>query len=78
MRQLLLQDRHVKTYREIEATLGIGGTGKHSILHENLTVKKICSRWMPHNLSIAQKNQSIRVTKVLRQLVQTHAKVYRS
>ena len=77
VRQLILQDRHV-TYREIETTLGISGTSIHSILHEHLTVKKICSRWIPHNLSIAQKNQSIRVAKVLRQLVQTHAKVYRS
>ena len=71
---LILQDRHV-TYREIETTLGISGTSLHSILHEHLTVKKICSRWITHNLSIAQKNQSIRVAKALRQLVQTHAKV---
>ena len=58
MRQLILQDRHV-TYREIETTLGISGTRIHSILHEHLTVKKICSHWIPHNLSIAQKNQSL-------------------
>ena len=77
MRQLTLQDRHM-TYREIETTLGISGTNIHSILHEHLTVKKICSHWIPHNLSIAQKNQTIRVTKVLRQLVQTHATVYGS
>ena len=72
MRQLILQDRRV-TYREIETTLGISGNSIHSILHEHLTVKKISSRWIPHNFSIAQKNQSIRVAKVLRQLVQTHA-----
>ena len=51
VRQLTLQDRHV-TYCEIEATLDIIGTSIHSILHEHLTVKKICSRWIPHNLSI--------------------------
>ena len=77
MRQLILQDRHV-SYREIETILGISGTNIHSILHQYLMSKKICTRWIPHNLSIAQKNQSIRVTKVLRQLVQTHAKVFRS
>ena len=77
MRQLILQDRHV-TYREIETTLGISGTSIRSILHEHLTVKIICSRWIPHNLSNAQKIQSIRVAKVLRQLVQTYAKVYKS
>ena len=58
VRQLILQDRHV-TCREIEITLGIRGTSMHSILHEHLTGKKISSRWIPHNLSIAQKNQSI-------------------
>ena len=54
VRQLILQHRHV-TYREIEITLGISGTSIHSILHEHLTVKKNCSRWIPHNLPIAQK-----------------------
>lgn len=54
VRELILQDRHV-TYREIEATLSISGTSIHSILHQHLIVKKICSRWIPHNLSIAQK-----------------------
>ena len=58
--QLILQDGHV-TYREIETIFDISGTSIHSILHEYLTVKKICSRWIPHNLSIAQRisiNQS--------------------
>ena len=54
VRQLILQDRHV-TYREIKTTLGISGTSIHSILHEHLIVKKICLRWIPHNLLIAQK-----------------------
>ena len=56
--QLNLQDRHV-TYRKIEKTLGISGTSIHSILHEHLTIKKICSVWIPHNLSIAQKNARV-------------------
>ena len=77
VRQLILEDCHV-TYREIKTTLGISGTSIHSILHEYLTVKKICSLWIPHNLSFGQKNQSIRMAKVLRQLPQMHATVYRS
>ena len=63
VRQLIFQD------------LGISGTSIHSILYEHLTVKKMYLRWITHNLSIAQKNPSIRVAKVLRQLVQTHAEV---
>ena len=77
VRQLILQNHHV-SYREIETTLGISGTSIHSIFYEHLIVKKICLRWIPHNSSIAQNHQSIRVARVLRQLVQTHAKVCRS
>ena len=51
VRQLILQDRHV-TNREIKTTLGISGASIHLILHEHLTAKKICSSWIPHNLSI--------------------------
>lgn len=56
--ELVLQDRHV-TYREIEVSLGISGTSIHSILHEHLAVKKICLRWIPHNLTIAQKQARV-------------------
>ena len=62
MRQLILQNRHV-TYREIETTLGINGTSIHLILHEDLIVKQICLRWIPYNLSIAQKKGSHRLVE---------------
>ena len=54
VRELIMQDRHV-TYREIEASLGISSTSIHSILHEHLAVKKICSRWIPHILTKKKK-----------------------
>ena len=53
VRELIMQDRHV-TYREKKAFLGISSTSIHSILHEHLAVKKICSRWILHNLTNAQ------------------------
>lgn len=56
--EMILQDRHV-TYHEIEASLDISSTSAHSILHEHLVVKKICSRWIPHNLTIAQKKARV-------------------
>ena len=62
MRQLILQDRYV-TYREIETILGISRTSIHSILPEHFTVNKIYSRWIPHNLSIAQKKAPWRLIK---------------
>lgn len=58
VRKLIMQDRHV-TYREIEAILGICMTSIHRILHEHLSVKKICSRWIPHNLTQDQKDTRV-------------------
>lgn len=58
VRELIMQDRHV-TYREIEASLGISMTSIYKILHEHLAVKKICSRWIPHNLRIDQKRARV-------------------
>ena len=41
VRELIMQDRHtVVTYREIKASLGISFTSIHSILHEQLAVKR--------------------------------------
>ena len=40
-------------------TLGTSVTSIHSILHEHLTVKQICSHWITHNLSIAQKKARV-------------------
>ena len=53
-----MQDRHVK-YCENEATLGNSSTSMYKILHEHLAVKKICSRWIPHNLTKAQKDARV-------------------
>lgn len=62
VRELVMEDRHV-TYREIAASLGISMTSIHSILHEHLAVKKVCSRWIPHNLTIAQKEARVKWCK---------------
>ena len=50
VQKLIIQDRHV-TYCEIETTLGISSTSIYKMMYENLAVKKICSRWIPHNLT---------------------------
>ena len=58
VQKLIMQDRHV-TYCEIEATLGISSTSIYKILHGHLAVKKIYSRWIPHNLTKAQKDKRV-------------------
>ncbi|CAH1987661.1 unnamed protein product [Acanthoscelides obtectus] len=43
------------TYREIEASLKISKTAIQKILHEELGVRKLVSRWIPHLLTEEQK-----------------------
>lgn len=54
VRQLIQEDRHV-TYHQIAASLGIGMTAIQTILQEELRVKKLFSRWIPHLLTAEQK-----------------------
>ncbi|CAH1986792.1 unnamed protein product [Acanthoscelides obtectus] len=54
VRKLIIEDRHV-TYREIEASLKISKTSIQKMLHEELGVRKLVSRWIPHLLTAEQK-----------------------
>ncbi|CAH2001844.1 unnamed protein product [Acanthoscelides obtectus] len=54
VRMLIIEDRHV-TYREIEASLKISKTLIQQILYEELGVRKLVSRWIPHLLTEEQK-----------------------
>ena len=47
--------------------MGISMTTIHKILHEHLGVRKICSRWIPHNLTIAQKQSRVNWCKEMLQ-----------
>ena len=38
-----------------------------TFIHSHLTVKKMCSRWIPHNLSIAQKKDRVDRSKEMLQ-----------
>ncbi|CAK1600353.1 unnamed protein product [Parnassius mnemosyne] len=54
VRTIILEDRHV-TYEQIQAVINIGTTAIQSILHNELCVRKLVSRWVPHNFSEEQK-----------------------
>ncbi|CAH1959536.1 unnamed protein product [Acanthoscelides obtectus] len=54
VRKLIIEDRHV-TYRENEASLKILKTSIQKILHEELGVRKLVSRWTSHLLTEHQK-----------------------
>ncbi|GBP70904.1 hypothetical protein EVAR_48869_1 [Eumeta japonica] len=54
VRRMIGTDRHM-TYHEIRAALDIGMNQIQSILHKYLDMKRLCSRWIPHSLTKAQK-----------------------
>lgn len=58
VREMIMADRHT-TYHEIRASLGIGMSQIKTILHKHLTVRKLCSRWIPHNLTEVQKKARV-------------------
>ncbi|GBP48900.1 hypothetical protein EVAR_98084_1 [Eumeta japonica] len=58
VRRVIKTDRHVN-YHEIWASLGLDMSQMQSILHKHLGMKKLCSRWIPHNLTEAQKTDPI-------------------
>lgn len=63
-RQLIKEHRNI-TYRELEAELGISSPSVAKILHENLGVRKVASRWIPHLLSDMQKQDRVNWCKFM-------------
>ncbi|GBP75963.1 hypothetical protein EVAR_54616_1 [Eumeta japonica] len=64
VRRMIETDQYV-TYREIRASLGIGMSQLQLILYKYLDMKKLCSRWIPHNLTAVQKNGPRHVVQVM-------------
>ncbi|GBP76864.1 hypothetical protein EVAR_87251_1 [Eumeta japonica] len=54
VRPMIEIDKRV-TYQQIWTSLGIDMNQVHKILHKYLTARKLCTRWIPHNLIEAQK-----------------------
>ena len=51
---MVLADRKLKL-REISDTLKVSEGSIFTILHQNLGMKKLCSKWVPSLLTIDQK-----------------------
>ena len=43
--------------------LQIGFAAMHKIIHEELPMKKVVCRWVPHNLTEHQKEKRVRISK---------------
>ncbi|XP_017478430.1 PREDICTED: histone-lysine N-methyltransferase SETMAR-like [Rhagoletis zephyria] len=50
----VMDDRRMKV-RELADTIGISKSMVHRILFEDLEMRKLCPRWVPHLLSLDQK-----------------------
>jgi len=55
-----LDDRQMKV-REIAETIGISKEWVGYILHEELDMKKLCARWVPHLLTAHQKSTCVKI-----------------
>lgn len=54
VRQLIESDKKI-TCQQIRTLLGIGMSQVQNILHVHLKVRKLCTRWIPHDLTEDQK-----------------------
>ncbi|KAG5332079.1 SETMR methyltransferase, partial [Acromyrmex charruanus] len=59
--EMIERDRHM-TPRDL-ASLGIDMKAIHTILHDHLSVRKLCNHWIPHNLTEAQKQARVKWSK---------------
>ncbi|XP_029044179.2 histone-lysine N-methyltransferase SETMAR-like [Osmia bicornis bicornis] len=57
--QMLSEDNRM-TYAQIQGALKIGSAAVKTILHEKLSVRKLSSRWIPHQLADAQKQDRVK------------------
>jgi hypothetical protein len=52
-----------RTYDEIEAEFQIFRGTIHNIIHDCLKLKKISSRWLPHELTEKNRKERVRICK---------------
>lgn len=52
--ELVMQDSRI-TYAQLEHETGLSSGTINVILHKELRLRKLCARWIPHSLTLAQK-----------------------
>lgn len=58
VRELIESDPHITTL-QMRNLLDIGSGALETILHQHLKVKKLCARWVPHQLTNEQKSRRL-------------------
>ena len=67
--QLVNEDRHITT-RKLEEEVGISRERIGLILHEELGMRKLCKKWVPHVLNEEQRQKRVEVSKQLLQILE--------
>jgi len=67
--QLVSEDRHITT-RKLEEEVGISKERIIHILHEELGMRKLCKKWVPHVLNEEQRQKRVEVSKQLLQILE--------
>jgi len=62
VRDLIVEDTFF-TYDEIEVLTSFSRGTIHTIIHEHLKLRKITSRWVPHDLTQKNKDDRVRICK---------------
>jgi len=62
LHDMVLDDWRIKV-REIAETIGISKERVWYILHEELDMKKLCARWVPHLLTAHQKCTCMKISE---------------
>ena len=59
---ILEEDPHISLV-EIGNAVGVSTGTAHAIVHDNLQLRKVCARWVPHALTQAQKTKRVQCAK---------------
>ncbi|XP_015924023.3 histone-lysine N-methyltransferase SETMAR-like [Parasteatoda tepidariorum] len=62
IRKILKDDNHC-TDQIMQKEFNIGSTAIHKIIHDELHMKKVVCRWVPHNRLEHQKEERVRISK---------------
>jgi len=65
VRDMVSEDRRRITYEVLQTALGISSGSVQKILHEELGLRKLTSRWIPHLLLPEQKDQRVEWCKFM-------------
>ena len=68
VRSTILDDRHVSIC-ELSEVCDVPKTTVHRIIHDHLGMEKLCSRWIPHLLTDAQKVQRVNTSHQVLELL---------